>query len=183
VKEKCRFIKGNMFEVLDVGCGTNPTGTVNVDLHVGICEHRASIPFVPKEIPNFVLCDGEHLPFKDNSFDKVFSRHSLEHVGRKPQETNTGPFFMLTEMVRVAKKEVEIIVPHRFSLANAEKRFWRRRHNAFFNLKWFNRVIPKVERKLNVKLSVLVDLIFKPIIVYFVMMPSDIHITLIKRRI
>jgi hypothetical protein len=125
------------FQILDVGCGTNPMGDVNVDLYVGVSEHRDPKPLVPKEIPNFVLCDACHLPFRDNSFKKVFSKDTLEHVGKKPQRTNPAPYMALREMIRVAYDTIEIYVPHRFSLSNCEKKFWIRRHNAFFNLKWF----------------------------------------------
>jgi len=171
-----------MFKVLDVGVGANPMGDVNCDLYVGKSEHRAGL-LIPSETPNFVKCDAVHLPFKDNAFEKVFSKDTLEHVGRKPQKTNTAPFRMLKEMVRVASHKVEIYVPHRFSLANTEKRFWRREHNAFFNLKWFERVIPQIEKELGVKLSILVEVIRKPLIVYFLMMPDEIHIILVKRNI
>lgn len=140
-------------------------------------------PLIPKNTPNFVLCDAQHLPFKDNSFELVFSKYALEHVGQKPQATNAGPFYMLKEMVRVSKRAVDVRVPHRFSLANSEKKFWLRRHNAFFNLRWFERVIPKIEKRLQVKLSVTVDLIFKPIFLWFVMMPDEIRVTLIKHNL
>jgi len=170
-----------MFEVLDVGCGANPTGTVNCDLFPGDSEHRLK-SLIPKDMPNFILCDAQHLPFRDNSFETVFSKYALEHVGQKPQATNQGPFYMLKEMVRVSKRTIDVRVPHRFSLANSEKRFWLRRHNAFFNLRWFERVIPKIEKRLNVKLSVLADVVYKPIIVWFVAMPDEIRVTLIKRN-
>lgn len=170
-----------MFEVLDVGCGFNPQGDVNIDLHTGISEHRASRPLIPQEIPNFVLCDAQHLPFKDDAFPKVFSKDTLEHVGGKPQENNSGPYRMLREMVRVSQCIVEVEVPHRFSLANVEKRFWKREHNAFFNLRWFERVLPKIEKQLSVKLSVLVELKYKPLFIYFLMMPDKIHLMLRKR--
>jgi len=169
------------FKVLDVGCGTNPMGDVNVDLYVGVSEHRGPKSLMPKEIPNFVLCDACYLPFRDNSFEKVFSRHTLEHVGEKPQKTNIGPYKALKEIIRVASKAVEIYVPHRF----AERKFWTKRnpgHRAFFNLKWFEDVIPRIEKELNVNLSVLSEVIYKPLIIYFLMMPDEIHLTLSKRE-
>ncbi|MDH5635037.1 MAG: class I SAM-dependent methyltransferase [Candidatus Bathyarchaeota archaeon] len=166
--------------VLDVGCGANPVGDVNVDLYVGKSEHRAGL-LIQSETPNFVLCAAEHLPFKGNTFEKVFSKDTLEHVGTKPQKTNPAPYLAFKEMVRVSKRTVEIFVPHRFSLSNCEKRFWIRQHNAFFNLRWFEQIIPKIERELNVKLSIVAELLFKPLLIYFLMMPDEIHITLIKR--
>jgi len=167
--------------VLDVGCGANPMGDVNVDLFIGHTEHRAE-PLIPEEIPNFICCDARKLPFRDNSFDIVFSKDTLEHVGRKPQKTNPGPYKALKEMIRVAFRKIEVFVPHRFSMANAEKRFWRREHNAFFNLKWFESVIPKIEKELSIRLSILVDLRRKPWLWYFLLMPDEIHIIFLKRE-
>jgi|GEM_PF-4856079 hypothetical protein len=160
-------------------------GDVNVDLYVGVSEHRSPMPLIPKEIPNFVLCDACHLPFRDNSFKKVFSKDTLEHVGKKPQRTNPAPYMALREMIRVASDTIEIYVPHRFSLSNCEKKFWTKRnpgHRAFFNLKWFEDAIPRIEKELNINLSVLSEVIYKPLIVYFLMMPDEIHLILLKRK-
>jgi len=156
---------------------------VNVDLNIGLSEHRASFPLIPKEIPNFVRCDALHLPFRDNSFERVFSNDSLEHVGQKPQETNPGPYHMLKEMIRVSRCFIEIITPHRFSLSNAEKRFWKRQHNAFFTLTWFQRTIPKLEDALHVKLSVQSEILRRPLLKLFLLMPDRIHITFRKRQL
>ena len=166
--------------VLDVGCGANPMGDVNIDLFIGHTEHRSN-PLIPGEVQNFIQCDACKLPFNDNSFDIVFSKDTLEHVGRKPQKTNPAPYKALKEMIRVSSRIIEIFVPHRFSMANAEKRFWRREHNAFFNLKWFEWAIPKIEKELSIKLSILVDLRRKPWFGYFLLMPNEIHIILLKR--
>lgn len=169
------------YSVLDVGCGANPMGDVNIDLFVGHTEHRAE-PLIPKETPNFIICDACHLPFKDDSFPVVFSKDTLEHVGRKPQRTNPAPYNALKEMLRVASRNLELYVPHRLSMANAEKRFWRREHNAFFNLRWFEMVIPRIEKELSIKLSKMVELRRKPWLLYFLPMPDEIHITFFKRE-
>ena len=171
------------FRVLDCGCGFNPQGDVNIDSNIGLSHHRAQFPLIPQEIPNFVHCDVLHLPFRDNTFERVFSKDALEHVGQKPQETNPGPYYMLKEMIRVSRCWVEIIVPHRFSLSNAEKRFWKRQHNAFFNVKWFQRVIPKLERDLHVKLSVRSEIQRRPLLKLFLLLPDRIHITFRKRQV
>ncbi len=168
--------------VLDVGCGANPMGDVNVDLFVGDTEHRDGT-LNPEEIQNFICCDACNLPFKDNSFPVVFSKDTLEHVGRKPQRTNPAPYKMLKELIRVSSRTIEIYVPHRFSMANAEKRFWRREHNAFFNLRWFEYVIPRIEKELSIRLSKLVEVRRKPWFIYFILMPDEIHITFLKRAV
>jgi|YelNatPaOPRAMG01_1025707.scaffolds.fasta_scaffold27363_3 ubiquinone/menaquinone biosynthesis C-methylase UbiE len=158
-------------------------GDVNVDLHIGVSEHRDTKPLKPREIPNFVLCDACYLPFRDNSFEKVFCKDALEHVGKKPQRTNLAPYKALKELVRVASKTIEVYVPHRFSLSNCEKKFWIRRHNAFFNLKWFETSVQRIEKELNVKLSILSAVLYKPLLIYFLMMPDEIHLILIKRKL
>lgn len=168
--------------ILDVGCGNNPMGDVNVDLYIGVSKHRDSRVLVPQNIPNFVLCDAAHLSFRDDCFEKVFSKDSLEHVGKKPQSTNPGPYMMLKEMIRVSKGDVEIYVPHRFSIDNCEKRFWIRRHNAFFNLRWFKWAIPKIEKELGIRTSIFAEIIYKPIFLYFLLMPDRIHILIRKRE-
>ena len=46
-----------------------------------------------------------HLPFKDESFNVVFSGHTIEHV--------QNPFLMLREMYRVAERKVIVRCPHK----------------------------------------------------------------------
>lgn len=90
---------------LDVGCGNNPQGTVNCDLYVQLTEHRLVEDgyIKTKNIPNFVRCDALHLPFKENIFDVVKSRHVLEHLD--------NPLMVLKEWKRVAKRKVILVVP------------------------------------------------------------------------
>jgi ubiquinone/menaquinone biosynthesis C-methylase UbiE len=55
-------------KILDVGCGNNPRGDVNLDLFFYVrCE-------------NFVLGEAHHLPFKNCVFENVYSKHCLEHL-------------------------------------------------------------------------------------------------------
>jgi len=55
-------------KILDVGCGNNPTGDVNLDLFCyGKCE-------------NFVVAEAHSLPFRNNTFNKIYSKHCLEHL-------------------------------------------------------------------------------------------------------
>lgn len=91
---------------LDVGCGSNPKGDVNCDLYVGKTFH--SFQFInPRTIPNFVRCDVNALPFKENSFGECFCFAVLEHKGVKPIK-------VIKEMVRVTNGTIYIRVPHRF---------------------------------------------------------------------
>jgi ubiquinone/menaquinone biosynthesis C-methylase UbiE len=55
-------------ELLDVGCGDVPKGNVNLDL------------FYYGRGENFVFGEAHHLPFKNETFIKVYSKHCLEHL-------------------------------------------------------------------------------------------------------
>ncbi len=94
--------------ILDVGCGLHPKGHVNVDLHF-----KESSPdlknrdvILSRNVRNPVKATVYTLPFKDGSFAKVYSRALIEHLH--------FPRKAIEEMMRVAKDEIEIIVPHRF---------------------------------------------------------------------
>jgi len=113
-------------QVLDVGCGSRPQGDVNCDLFVGRTPHTEQNWIInPKEIPNFVRCDAHFLPFRDHSFYQVYSNHLLEHV--------TDPSQVLCEMVRVAKRKVTFIVPHRMARTSWLKYHQCKMHRRYFN--------------------------------------------------
>jgi SAM-dependent methyltransferase len=52
-----------------------------------------------------VVAPGEDLPFADDAFDFVFASHVIEHFA--------DPIRALQEWVRVARKYVVLVVPHR----------------------------------------------------------------------
>jgi SAM-dependent methyltransferase len=52
-----------------------------------------------------VVAPGDDLPFADNSYDFVFSSHVIEHF--------PDPIKALREWVRVARRYVVVIAPHR----------------------------------------------------------------------
>lgn len=88
---------------LDVGCGLNWCGSVNVDLYVEPTKHDVSRSTLPThKIPNFIVADCQHLPFKSEMFDEVACLHLLEHVMR--------PFDVLIELRRVLKKGKYLIL-------------------------------------------------------------------------
>jgi ubiquinone/menaquinone biosynthesis C-methylase UbiE len=80
-------------ELLDVGCGDVPKGDVNLDL------------FYYRRGKNFIFGEAHHLPFKDETFIKVYSKHCLEHL--------ENPFMFFKEAKRVLKKggKLECIYP------------------------------------------------------------------------
>lgn len=76
--------------VLDIGCGSTPRGTVNMDV------------YVPHPIPpDFVLGSAELLPFSRRSFDLVTSHFVIEHV--------LEPARFIKSQVQCARKQVEIV--------------------------------------------------------------------------
>jgi len=119
--------------VLDVGCGDKPHGTVNCDIYKYLnpqilANKNTLTPMDHQHIRNFILCDGEYLPFKNKSFDIAYSSHTIEHCEK--------PTKFIKEMIRVARKEVVIVCPHRFN-RGAKGKY----HKHYFNVKWFSKVL------------------------------------------
>jgi len=91
---------------LDIGCGANPKGNVNVDLFITKYAKRNTNLRLMK-IPNLIKADIHFLPFKDKTFNYSFCYHVLEHI-----EVKFIP--ALKELIRVTKHILEIELPHRF---------------------------------------------------------------------
>jgi len=76
--------------ILDVGCGENPRGNINLDC------------YIPQKIPqNFVLGNAEYLPFKKNSVDIVLSYYNIEHL--------INPAIFIQKMYDIAREKLEIV--------------------------------------------------------------------------
>lgn len=84
--------------VLDVGCGFNPRGDVNVDVEIH------------SKPPNFIKASGLHLPFSDNSFDVVECHHLIEHMKNIGEITT-----LFNELLRVTRHIIHLTMPHRLS--------------------------------------------------------------------
>lgn len=88
--------------LLDVGCGrgywANRVAS-QTNLKVTGCDVLENVPIDG----DYVQGDIENLPFKDNSFDIVFSSHTIEHVRNLPKA--------ISELKRVAKRQVIIVTP------------------------------------------------------------------------
>lgn len=89
--------------MLDVGCGRGywldlVSDETNLKLTgVDVLNH------VELKNAEYVRGDMEKLPFKDNSFDIVFTSHTVEHVRDLPAA--------MSELRRVAKKQVIVVTP------------------------------------------------------------------------
>lgn len=94
------------FETLDVGCGNNPRGDVNLDCFPDRRE-QCVIRWNPKKVKNFILADCENLPFQDGVFRRIFAIHVLEHL--------KNPHQALKEWKRVGKI-IDIRVPSAYDL-------------------------------------------------------------------
>jgi len=114
------------FEVLDVGCGSNVSYEFRPHIKATILLDIEK-PRTP--VPNFVVGDVCHLPFRMESFDEVYCSHVLEHVEE--------PVKALKELIRVSRDMVTIKVPHRFS-RNAKR---DPSHINFFNVRWFKKAL------------------------------------------
>jgi SAM-dependent methyltransferase len=121
----------SLFDVLDVGCGTSELakGSVNVDfcrsdVNVQVGEQLVGEVSRVKNIPNFVVADACHLPFKDNCFTVVYSSHTIEHVAK--------PALMLKELLRVCNRKVVVRCPHRKG-SGAKRPF----HLSYLDEGWF----------------------------------------------
>lgn len=82
-------------KILDVGCGTNKVeGAIGLDYNpktgADVIHDLGDIPY----------------PFKDNEFDRVISRHVVEHV--------PDVMAFVTELFRITKNggKIELVTPH-----------------------------------------------------------------------
>jgi len=122
---------------LDVGSGDRPAGDVNCDIFKDRTPH---IRFRDNRViraDNFIICDGQHLPFRNATFSETYSSHTIEHVD--------NPWLLLKEMLRVTNGTVIVKCPHRFS-KNAK---FKPYHLNYFNSRWFKRVLKRFQVKVD----------------------------------
>jgi ubiquinone/menaquinone biosynthesis C-methylase UbiE len=92
----------NSGTILDIGCG-NGYWLSRIDqkkYEVSGCDLKNNLRYVDCAFHEGHL---EHLPFEDNAFDIVTCHHTIEHV--------INPEKAISEIKRVAKKQVVIVVP------------------------------------------------------------------------
>lgn len=90
--------------ILDVGCGTDPRGNVNIDFFEGAC-YDDVVKALPPGITllNPIKASAEDLPIRDKIFKLAVSFAVLEHV--------ESPVQMVREMARVAQR-VRVSTPN-----------------------------------------------------------------------
>jgi SAM-dependent methyltransferase len=107
----------NYGEVLEVGCGSEPTTNgIRVDL------------IDQKGMRNFRLGNAYGLPFPDKSFDWIVCHHVLEHLN--------DPFNALVEFRRVTRVGLQLRVPWKFFAHGCPD------HKCSFDSSWFRKMFP-----------------------------------------
>jgi SAM-dependent methyltransferase len=88
--KKSSSVMKNKIKILNVGCGSEKYGTNFIDFYPSRSE--------------VVRCDidKDKLPYRDNSFDEVYSRNLLEHA--------SNPIHVLREMKRTLKKGGKLVL-------------------------------------------------------------------------
>jgi len=123
----------NIFRRLDIGCGSDPKGNVNLDLYPEYTIHRGfKTKIDTKKTRNFVKGDSLHLPFKNKAFSIVYSKNVIEHTD--------NPIQFIRECMRVANKEVELSLPHRYDRRGLNLR-QAKAHKHYFSMKWIKEAL------------------------------------------
>lgn len=145
---------------LDIGCGDRPTGDVNCDLFIGESPHLRGRYIDPETIPNFIRCDANYLPFKDEVFSESFCSNVIEHKG-----LNTVR--VIKEMVRITTKKITVVVPHRFAPKHEI-------HNKYFNVKSLSRLFRKMG--LNPRIEITTYRYLPSIFFTLIRLPAEIKV-------
>ena len=105
------FVQPNM-RILDAGCGEGALSIMMAKRGASVTGCDISVPNIERcktyareqgVYADFVVADGESLPFPDSSFDLVVSSHVLEHL----PDFDQG----LREVMRVTKKRAVVAIP------------------------------------------------------------------------
>ncbi|MDP8261812.1 MAG: hypothetical protein P9M13_00735 [Candidatus Ancaeobacter aquaticus] len=122
---------------LDIGCGENAQGEVNIDV------------YVPKIIPNnFIVASAEYLPFKDNVFPSVKSSYVIEHT-LEPAQFINNQARIATEEILIVTDNSEWIGDVYFRMINMGRIF----HDEHF-YRWTVEYLGNLIRRLGLKVDV-----------------------------
>ena len=156
--------------ILDVGCGDNPKGHVNLDLNVGRTRHlHESRSIDPKVIPNFVRGSINCLPFRNDAFDLVVCHHVLEHEGVNFSKA-------IRELLRVTKDKAVFVVPHRYARGSWLRYKQFESHDKYFNVttlsKWLKK--QRIPHEIRTRYRTF------PSIFPILRLPWEIEVTMVK---
>ena len=98
------------FKILDVGCGIDPEGEVNIDI-TNVVEEYGNRP------PRFIIASACSLPFKDKSFIEARCNDLIEHL--EDEEI----IAVLKELNRVADRVI-IKIPNAYFIPGSWKYSW-----------------------------------------------------------
>jgi ubiquinone/menaquinone biosynthesis C-methylase UbiE len=100
--------KGSYFEqILDIGCGTGDSAIYIKEIFPDICWLGVDLLKSPevnsrsRKIENILSYNGTDLPFKNQTFDLIYSRQVFEHV--------QNPFALFSEISRVSKPRCKFV--------------------------------------------------------------------------
>ncbi len=119
-KRRSRFVSSYLdgLQGVEIGASShNPyyLAAINVDRYPSddTIYKRHELRMAGRIAPVDVVAPGDALPFADDSYDFVFSAHVIEHF--------PDPLKALYEWVRVARRYVVAVVPHRDRTFDAER--------------------------------------------------------------
>jgi len=147
-------------KILDVGCGLNPRGDVNIDIDF---EKLRKVKNLHKV--EFICSSAEYLPIKSNSFDLVIAIHVLDHCNDFIKA--------LLELIRVSKREVRIVISHRFCRCFRKGKD----HKIFPSTKWVWNIV-KLLRKMQLIKSFEVNVKQRSLLI--LQLPYEIEVRLLK---
>lgn len=145
----------NLGKVLEIGCGNGFVADilsayakkvvatdlffVNKDSHtMGLESARKLITRVNAGNVALIANSAERLPFKDETFDVIFSLYTVQYLKERA--------FALKEISRVVKKSgiVVLVVPNFIERIFGVIQFY-----VYFLVKFFNNIIPSTHKKIN----------------------------------
>jgi len=151
--------------IIDVGCGGNMKmqfqlhGTIQADVYLDLRKPKE------RKLPNFIQADLLHLPFKDDTFEKTFCHHVVEHL--------FDPIEGMTELLRITKGLLEIRVPHRFWKLRDHNKGLSYGHKHHFSMKYFKVVFKNFDAEITITE-------YKPLFPFFMVSPQEIMIRVWK---
>ena len=109
-------------QVLDFGCGSSPyKQLIDHECYIGVDTYASGHDHRTSKINTIV--DGEHLPFRDDSFDLILATEVIEHIDQ--------PDKVLKEFFRILKPGGTLIVTVPFSWPEHEQPFDFKRYTQY----------------------------------------------------